>query len=249
MTKQSARAAGSPPLSTRAEACRASKGPGTVHTTGKRRRLGRIWGPGVQVSRPRLWSPSPTFSLLICRVEITGKSKRGKVCLRVEGNTCQIVNSQYISVTTIFLCKTCHIKIVSVGKRKPLSATPWAVQSVRGTLQARTLEWVAIPSPAGPPDPGIELGSLPCRHFLPVELSCQESLCKTFHTKKSVLGKALSKHMGYTWPFALETGHLSFRPCGSCRRGQMRAPGTHLGLGEGCGHAVDPRAPPPRTAE
>lgn len=39
----------------------------------------RVRGPGVQVLRPRLWSPSPTFSLLICRVEITGKSKRGKV--------------------------------------------------------------------------------------------------------------------------------------------------------------------------
>ena len=31
--------------------------------------------------------------------------------------------------------------------------------SVHGILQARIQEWVAIPSPGGPPDPGIELRS------------------------------------------------------------------------------------------
>ena len=31
--------------------------------------------------------------------------------------------------------------------------------SVQGILQARILEWVAIPSPEDLPDPGIELGS------------------------------------------------------------------------------------------
>ena len=32
--------------------------------------------------------------------------------------------------------------------------------SVQGILQARILEWVAIPSPEDLPDPGIEPGSL-----------------------------------------------------------------------------------------
>ena len=31
--------------------------------------------------------------------------------------------------------------------------------SVHGILQARQLEWIAIPSPGDLPDPGIELGS------------------------------------------------------------------------------------------
>ena len=33
--------------------------------------------------------------------------------------------------------------------------------SVYGIFQARVLEWVAIPSPGDPPDPGIEPGSPP----------------------------------------------------------------------------------------
>ena len=78
--------------------------------TGQRGRAGRA-GSGEQVSRPRLRSPSPTFGLLMCSVEITGKLKRGKVCLSVESNTRQIANSQYISVIiTNFLCKTSHKK-------------------------------------------------------------------------------------------------------------------------------------------
>ena len=32
--------------------------------------------------------------------------------------------------------------------------------SIHGILQARILEWVAMPSPGDPPDPGIELTSL-----------------------------------------------------------------------------------------
>ena len=38
--------------------------------------------------------------------------------------------------------------------------------SVRGILQARILEWVAIPSPGDLPDPGIEPGLLHCRQIL-----------------------------------------------------------------------------------
>ena len=35
-----------------------------------------------------------------------------------------------------------------------------AGSSVRGILQARTLEWVAVSHPGAPSDPGIELASL-----------------------------------------------------------------------------------------
>ena len=38
--------------------------------------------------------------------------------------------------------------------------------SVCGILQARILEWVAIPSPGDLPDPGIEPGLLHCRQIL-----------------------------------------------------------------------------------
>ena len=38
--------------------------------------------------------------------------------------------------------------------------------SVHGILQARILEWVAIPSPGDLPDAGIEPGLLPCRQIL-----------------------------------------------------------------------------------
>ena len=38
--------------------------------------------------------------------------------------------------------------------------------SVHGISQARTLEWVAIPSPEDLPDTGINLGLLPCRQIL-----------------------------------------------------------------------------------
>ena len=38
--------------------------------------------------------------------------------------------------------------------------------SVRGILQARILELVAIPSPGDLPDPGIEPGLLHCRQIL-----------------------------------------------------------------------------------
>lgn len=49
-------------------------------------------------------------------LEITWRIKWENVCSSVENNTCQIVNGQYISVVTIFLCKTFHIKNVSVRK-------------------------------------------------------------------------------------------------------------------------------------
>ena len=44
--------------------------------------------------------------------------------------------------------------------------------TVHGILQARILEWVAIPSPADLPDPGIKLGSPALQEdSLPTELS------------------------------------------------------------------------------
>ena len=36
------------------------------------------------------------------------------------------------------------------------NSSPWTVASVHGILQARILEWVAIPFSRDPPDPGIE---------------------------------------------------------------------------------------------
>jgi len=38
--------------------------------------------------------------------------------------------------------------------------TRWTVASVHGTLQARILEWVAVPPPGDLPGPGIEPESL-----------------------------------------------------------------------------------------
>ena len=52
--------------------------------------------------------------------------------------------------------------------------TPWTPpgSSVHGILQARILEWVAIPSPADLPDPGIEPESPALQaDSLPTELS------------------------------------------------------------------------------
>ena len=47
--------------------------------------------------------------------------------------------------------------------------------SVHGILQAKILEWVAIPFPGDLPDPGIEQCNLHCRQIL-YYLSCQGSL-------------------------------------------------------------------------
>ena len=49
--------------------------------------------------------------------------------------------------------------------------TPWTVcslpgSSVRGILQARILEWVAVPSPGALPKPGIKPSSPYCRWIL-----------------------------------------------------------------------------------
>ena len=48
-----------------------------------------------------------------------------------------------------------------VAQSRPTLGDPTDRQgsSVHGILQARTLEWVAIPSPGDPPDPGTELAS------------------------------------------------------------------------------------------
>ena len=45
---------------------------------------------------------------------------------------------------------------VSCSVRVQLFASPWTVAYVHGILQARILEWVAIPFSRDPPDPGIE---------------------------------------------------------------------------------------------
>ena len=53
--------------------------------------------------------------------------------------------------------------------------------TIRGILQARILEWVAVPSPGGLPNPGIEVGSLALQAVsLPSELSG-----KPFYSKSS----------------------------------------------------------------
>ena len=52
-----------------------------------------------------------------------------------------------------------------VGLCNPMNCSPPGF-SVRGILQARILELVAIPSPGDLPDPGIEPGLLHCRQIL-----------------------------------------------------------------------------------
>ena len=53
-----------------------------------------------------------------------------------------------------------HARVLRCYSHVQLFATPWTVvhqaSSVHGILQARTLEWVAIPPPGDLPDPGIE---------------------------------------------------------------------------------------------
>jgi len=48
---------------------------------------------------------------------------------------------------------------IQLLNRVQIFATPRIIVSVRGILQARILEWVAIPSPGDFPDPGIKPGS------------------------------------------------------------------------------------------
>ena len=45
---------------------------------------------------------------------------------------------------------------IQLLNRVQIFATPRIIVSVRGILQARILEWVAIPSPEDLPKPGIE---------------------------------------------------------------------------------------------
>ena len=45
------------------------------------------------------------------------------------------------------------ISCVFVSVHAQLFASPWNVASVHGILQARILEWVAVPSSRDPPDP------------------------------------------------------------------------------------------------
>ena len=47
----------------------------------------------------------------------------------------------------------CMISCVFVSVHAQLFAYPWNVASVHGILQARILEWVAVPSSRDPPDP------------------------------------------------------------------------------------------------
>ena len=53
------------------------------------------------------------------------------------------------------VCVSCSVVSDSVT---PMDCSPPG-SSVRGILQARILEWVAISSPGDLPNPGIELGS------------------------------------------------------------------------------------------
>ena len=50
--------------------------------------------------------------------------------------------------------------MLSHFSRVRLFAIAWGAASVHGILQARILEWVAMPSPGDLPDPGIKLASL-----------------------------------------------------------------------------------------
>ena len=72
-----------------------------------------------------------------------------------------LVWSRLWLVTLLWLLQPLSLApILGVLSHVRLLAAPWTVArqgfSIRGILQARILEWVAMPSPGDLPDPGIE---------------------------------------------------------------------------------------------
>ena len=75
---------------------------------------------------------------------------------------------------SVWSFKTCLVIFVGgdglVAKLCPTLVTPWTV-ACQAPLEARILEWVAIPSPGDLPDPGIESRSPALKaDSLPTEL-------------------------------------------------------------------------------
>ena len=73
--------------------------------------------------------------------------------------SCQRVLSVPLKFSSFILCMHAKLLQLCPTLRDPMDCSP-PESSARGILQARILEWAAIPSPGDFPDPGIQLPSL-----------------------------------------------------------------------------------------